>query len=70
MQKIPQSLYDLRQTQLQLEAEAKQLREQGRIALALSVAVEARQAQEKFARSALAYRKLGFMTFTGESEHE
>ena len=53
MQKIPQSLYDLRQTQLQLEAEAKQLREQGRIALALSVAVEARQAQIAFEQAAI-----------------
>lgn len=58
---IPQTLIELRQAQQLLAAEAKQLREQGRVALAISVEREARQAQERFDSAALAYRKLGLL---------
>lgn len=59
MQHIPESLTRLLQNVRTLEQEARDLREQGRNALAISVEREVKDARREFEKAALAYRKLG-----------
>jgi hypothetical protein len=61
MSTIPQSLYDLRQQVLALQQEAKDLRAMGRAALAISVEREAREAQTRFEKAAVAYKALNLI---------
>ena len=58
---IPAALVDLRREVWALELEARDLRAEGRPALAIAVEREMRAAQERFEKTALAYKKLGFL---------
>lgn len=58
---LPVALVDLRREVLALELEARDLRSLGRPALAIEVEREARAAQQRFEKAALAYKKLGLV---------
>jgi hypothetical protein len=58
---VPDALADLRRDVLALELEALDLRSCGRPALAISVEIEMKAAQEQFEKVALAYKKLGLV---------
>lgn len=59
MRQIPESLSRLLMVVRTLEQEARDLRDQNRVALAISVEREVKEAQREFEMAALAYRKLG-----------
>jgi len=58
---LPEALVNLRREVLALELEARDLRDWGRPALAVSVEREARNAQARFEKAALAYKSLGLL---------
>lgn len=58
---MPSAIINLMNTRDILRAEAAQLRAEGRVALAISVEREAREADARLTKALEAYRKLGMI---------